>query len=322
MDINYFFKDNMNKKGAGHWFGLIITAIIVIILIVLIIILAVIVGNSKSKDDNQMKNTLKFYLNAKDYDTKEQLIGEYLVRDMKGNILSNGDLEKDSLIEINSIPYDEQIEIDCWNENHYMSIEYKNFTRVEIQNNASKFTCYPKEAGNIKLEQIGNIGDGIIINISTDKHFNKVSALFSWTVGISEVVYQNKRKDCDTNWTNLYYYNSTEEINQTLPEGYYSCNGNIDKCKEIDGFSCILEGEIPLRYLNRVDSAVYTGITIDNGYYELPIKVRKNELFSEKDFINVTIYDQDLRFIGNELVYISQINGKDIESPDSSIIVR
>lgn len=303
----------MSKK-AQSFMVFILIAVMVIIFIVLVIALIFFGTTLEKKRNLEIKEgNISLYLNAEDFETKTQIPVNYLVITNK-TILSKGKLDSGSLIEIKDMP-DVPLKIYCWDESHYLSRDEKNFTSLEKINNASKFTCNPKPTGNLQITHKGSLNNTesiLVFNITTDTYFNKLSAVLSWTSGIINAEFRNTEKNCQSGW-------------KYLQENHYSCENDIEVCKEIktNNETCVLDEEIPLRFQNMVDSAIYTGKTLNKESYELSIYVKTEEIKNQNDYLEITFYDKDLVHIGNgEFVYLSEYNDENIGSKDFSYRVK
>lgn len=304
---------SINKKAQS--FKVFILIAVIFIIFIFLIIGLIFFGTTLEKKRNLdiTEGNISLYLNAEDFETKTQIPANYLVI-VNETILSEGKLDSESLIEIKDMP-NSPLKIYCWDESHYLTRDEKNFTNLEKTNNASKFTCNPKPTGNLQITHKGSLNNTesiLVFNITTDLYFNKLSAVLSWTTGIINAEFRDIQKQCPSGWKNL-------------PENHYSCENVIEVCKEIksNNETCVLSEEIPLRFQNQVDSAIYTGKTLNKESYEVIIYVKTEELKTQNDYLEITFYDKDLVHIGNgEFVYLSEYKDINLGNKDFSYKVK
>lgn len=310
----------MDKKGIST--GVIVSVIIGIIVVIAFVFLLIIVSqDSNKKEENQTNvSSLNLYVNSVDSDTKQQINANYIVLTEMGQVLSQGELNKDSLTEVKNIPKSQKAVIYCYSEGYYSSKSLKEFSQVEKDNNASKFTCNQDQIGNLKVTHLGDMNsiDNIIrFNISTDKHFKGLSAVVSWA-GIINVDFKNNVIQCDTPWLNYSYYDVESKLYNYLPENHYLCGNVIQVCSSITGNTCTLKEEIPPRYNRMVDKAISTGQDLNKDVYQLILYVKTEEVKTQGDYLEIRFYDNDLIYNG-QFIQANENGGSNVGSPDDFV---
>ena len=305
----------MNKKAQSIW-GVVIGVILFAVLVG-IIVFVIIFGDSLKGTQNQKidpQNVLKLYLESRDSRTQNQIESEYALTLENGTLLSEGKLDKNSLLEIKDIPKEQKINIYCFNGNHYLAKYQKIFTQVEKDNNASKFTCFQDPLSNLKIIREGNINDTnniIIFNISSDS-FRGLSASMSWTSGIINVDFKDNTISCDSEqgWLNYSYYNNETKVYSYLPTKNYICGYKVRECDSIKERSCILKETILSK---EIDKAISTGRDLNKESYELILYVKTEDIKTKEDYLEIRFYDKDLVYIGNgQFQYLSELNERDV----------
>lgn len=312
-------KTKFNKKGQTSIVPLVVGIFIVIFFVITIIILVIFLSNLDSSSEEPLGN-MKLYVNALDSDTGAGIDGEYLIKTEKGDYIGQGELDSDSLVEISDVPK-EKLLVYCFGDNYYSSENLIEFSLVELQNNASSFTCENKPIGQLEITHSGSLvreDNTIFLNVTSDKHFRKLSAVVLWSSGIINFDFNEDEKTCDIGfWETYSYKNDSEEIIVNLPPGHYRCENEIEICKSITENRCLLDEEIPVRYGNSVDDAIYFGRDIDQETITLRLFIKTNEIKNEDDYFEIRFYDKDLVHKGNGiLAYESEYQGEDVGSED------
>jgi len=301
----------MNKKGDAFW-NILWIIIVLIIFIALIIVLLVVGTKYTNKSEIPLETPLKIYLQSQDIDNETQLSGEYFIKSEDNSYLVRGKLQKDSLVEIKNVP-NRPLTVYCWTEGYYSNFTKKIFTATEISQNTSKITCYQGKISQIEISRTGGINDIdniITLNISTPKHYNRLSTVFTWTSGIIDATTDTPKKQCDT-WTNYSYYDNETKNYFYLPQDYYICDNQIEICAYVKDGLCTLKSNIPLRFEDIADYTISTGINLDKNYYEMILHVKTREIKNKNDYLQIIFYDQDLRPVGNDLIFHDDVGEKD-----------
>lgn len=312
-----------NKKGSV---GLVIGITIGVLIIIGVVVLIIVLNNKgvfKPKEESitliplfiapRLEPDLNF--------TEASYVLEYQKKDGNFTFFSQGKLD-DSWNELN-VPRDFRLSFYCWNDQAYVVRASKDHLPEEIAQNKSKFVCDMVKFGAIKVSHSGNLKstrDLIKINISTDDWFYKTGMCFSWTSGILDVGLKDQFVVCEQgSWKNWSKYDAEKKRFTYLPEGKYLCGEDqYQACIYTDGSKCKVENEqIPIRFKNKVDSCVYTGKTIHNRTVEFTLDVQ-SDFKNRLDYIDIYIYDKDRRKnpTTGEWEWVSEVDGKDIASPD------
>jgi hypothetical protein len=315
----------VNKKGL---LGIVI--FLIVIFIVIIIIATVLIIASKKGLFNKESNleTLPFYMQARESGTDKIIPANYRISYFNEKnervLVSEGKLS-DSYTEFN-VPKT-QLEISCYDENHYLVKAYKSFSEIDYQNNKSTFICDIVKIGEINASYSGNfknINNIIVLNISSDNYLFRPSICFSWTSGVSDVSLENQFIECQgSSWRNWTIFNATKKEYEYLPNGSYICGEDyIENCLFVEGNKCKkTTEEIPSRFKGLVDSCSYIDKEINNNTISLNILIKTEEFKNDLDKITIFLYDKDRRFIENDYKWVSEINGKDISAKDLELII-
>jgi hypothetical protein len=184
-----YFK-NKNKKAQISIGWIVLIAMFVLFLLGGVILI-LIVFNDKATNNPSLSSNLSIYISAIDNQTNIQKSGTYDVI-FNHTLISSGKLDSNTLSEVKNINTN-GIEVYCHSEGYYLSWLQKNFTQVEIENNASKITCKLNSYGNLKIETNSDIQreEGkIILQVSSKRKFNNISGVISWSSGIISVRYK------------------------------------------------------------------------------------------------------------------------------------
>lgn len=311
------------KKGST---AVIVSVILIaLVIIAFAVILIIVIQNPSNSQIIEEENTLKLYLESRDIQTQEQIESEYVLTMENGTFLSQGKLDKDSLIEIKGISKEGKIIVYCFSENYYYSKNPKEFTQVEKDNNASKITCNQNPSGNIKVTHNGSLNytENIIrFNITAQKYFQGLSAVLSWSSGIISVDFKDNKITCENElgWVNYSYYNATEKVIAYLPENHYFCGNEIQICSLIKDKGCTLKEDIPPRYSNLVDKTISTGKNLKpRESYELILYVKTEEIKHPNDFLQIIFYDKDLFYRDGQFYYSSQNGDINLGNPSDFV---
>ena len=295
-------------------------AIGIILLIAITIGLASILNKEKTDQEETELGTLAFFLKVQDSRNQELLNGEYVLTKSNGDFISRGVLGKDSWTLIdNKIPIT-QLEVYCKADNHYMTRNVKEFTKVEIDSNASKFLCKTDLIGDLKITHQGSLNktENIIkIDLTTNREFRKLSAVLSWTSGIIDVEYKKDFVVCEEELKNYTRYD--EGLGYIpLQEDFYLCKNEIYYCKEVNGTKCFLyEEEMPDRFKNENDKAIYFGKTL-KGEHQIILYVKTIEEKISEDYLKITFYDKELVYniYKGEWEILDQYEGENLGAED------
>jgi hypothetical protein len=234
----------MNNKGEAP-----IGAIILVILLVLVFLggftLMLILINQKTSDkQNHLEKVISVYVNNVDNQSKTQLDGKFYIF-YESELIEKGNLDKRSLVEIKNISYN-RLKVYCKSDGYYLSNIEKNFTQIEIYNNASKITCNSVPYGDLRIESDSNINSNegyIKLDITSKRQFNNISGVISWKSGTIWVKYLDKDTDKIPDRfksENDYAFNtniSLDDSNTTILLEYKAIeNRNSDDCITITIF--------------------------------------------------------------------------------------
>ena len=319
-----------NKKANTG----IVIVIIVGVFILAGIILGLIIANQKGyfkKTPETNQDLVNMYLKAMNEKTTEQIKASYVLEYLhNGSILriSNGNLSKDSLTEVKDVPVysvTTPIKFSCWSDEYYFRTTIKFFDFSEITSNTSKSVCPLEKIGSIQVTHTGEIENGLIsLNISTNKHYKKLSICTAWTPGIIYVSPKDSMITCNSgNWLNWSIYNATTKKYKYYDNDYYRCGDakleNLEQCESVIGNRCqSYSMDTPFRYLNKVDNCFYTGKNLNDESYVVEFDVKTSNL-NQLDEITFYLMDKDKRFSDLEQMWIweSEKNGINIGAEDT-----
>lgn len=280
-------------------------------------------NSTNGKTDLDKLEKITFYMRALDSDTNKQVDVEYIITDELDRIIKQGDLSKDSLVQIKEIPKLEKFNIYCGYNGYYLTKQIKTLTAQEIQLNSTKIECRTDKIGDLKITASGELGGtkAVSLNISSDNHFNKLSAVLTWTSGVINVEFTPDEILCGE-WKVYPFLLDDKEV--PIITGDYTCEGIRHECSELKGVGedpeikrrCILpEEEIPARFYRKVDKAIFTGKSINKNSYELILYTKTVEEMIDSDFLEIKIYDKDLIHDGSGFVYKSEYLGENVGNP-------
>lgn len=304
----------MEKKGEGKTWAIILGIIAFLVITVIIVSLIIINSNIKSKETTQEIELLSLYIDSKDSETLSQLGGHYVILDKIG-IISEGELNKDSLLEIGKINKNQSLEIYCWSNGYYSSRLERNFTETEKLYNTSRITCFQDKSGSLDIDITGGIqleDNQISIRLNSQKHFKGLSAVLFWSSGIIDIDFQDNFKSCNETWVNYSYLDIENEVIKYLPENHYFCGEEIETCLNISNNQCLLTDKIPERFKDSY-IIINTGKSLSPGEtYALNLNVKTRAIKNKDDFLEIIFYDRDLRLIEGQIAYL---NDKEIGNP-------
>lgn len=313
-----------NKKGS---IGIIIAIILIILFLIAIVVLVfVLSGKGVFKPKNNEVPTIPMFIMPRDKITLEPVESNYVIEYTNDKqeriVVSEGNFDN-SWNEVD-VPRDYRLTVICWSDKYYLVKAYKDIVLSEINENKSIFTCDMDRIGNLTIIHSGSISgvdDEITLNISTEDAFYKTAMCFSWTSGIIDVGLKNQYVICeDGSWKNWSKYDAKTMKFTYLPNNTYTCGEDwTETCVFAQGKKCKVENElIPIRFKDIADSCVYTGKSLRKESYELEIEVKSFEYKNSYDYIDIYFYDRDRRWDPTEQkwIWFSEINGKDIASPD------
>lgn len=284
----------MNKKGNA-WVNISIIGLVLLILILGLITIVIFISDYPEKEEE--KTNLDLFLKAVD-SNKQQQPAEYLILN-KNSLIDEGFLVSDSFTKIDI--QDQEIDIFCYNSEHYGNLTNKKFTKEELNKNQSKVECnLGEEISDIELNTSSKLRDGdFIITIEAKgDNFQRLSGVYKWTRNIIIVEPIDNSINCG-NWTKI--------------DNQYSCNNQtteIYNC-ELGGNECKIKEEIPKR-IEGYNYAFATGKNL-NGNLTIRFRVKASGL--EDDCINFLFYDKVLRYDGS-LKYVAEENEKNIGGKD------
>lgn len=318
----------MNKKGNTALKIVLIGAGILILIAIIITFMIIINSRDNKKEEKVINETMTLFLIGKDKDTSNQISADYVLDYGENNLISSGKLKDDSFNEIDNVP-NYLIHAYCWNEDHYLVKASKIFSDIELANKKASFSCDMDRIGRIEVNHFGNIDndDNIIkFNITADGNYYKLSACFEWGGNIISAIPSNYAIRCDYgNWTNYSYFNESTKEYSYYPKDYYGCNDRVEKCDLVQGDLCKpYTMDTPERYLEKVDSCHYFGITLRNNSYQFELTVRRNGEKTRNDFIKIYFMDNDRRFSdeGDMWIWVTEKNGENIGAEDTEYEIR
>ncbi len=305
----------MNKRGQSGW----IIGVVIVFLIVCIALLVIILSIGSPEDsENPSQQKIKVFLTTSDIDSKAQISANYIIFE-NTTLIKQGTTNLDSPIELN-IPISDSVEVYCWNEDYYTNKITKDFTNYDFSFNSSKIDCQMNKIGNLEVNVISGdlskIENTIILNLtSKDGTFNRLGACISWSIGIYAVDDSSNQLFCNQgNWTKVKNTTNT-----------YSCGNKQEKeqCARIEkGNSCMpSDMEIPDRFNGIVDKCTYFGGIIEKDMNrQITLNVATYDFKNSFDYLELTFFDQDKRYIINKIDYVYEDTNKlDIGANDSTI---
>lgn len=320
-----------NKKGNGI---IILIAVIIGLMILTIVGVFIFIGGKDGKIISGNKNVtsgypiITIYLGTMDSKTREISPSQYYILDDKNNLLAQG-TSTNSYISIN-VNVNRSIIVYCYNQDHYLSIVYKNLTDYELSKNETKIECKMDRIGKLKINDIQgdiqNIDNVIILNLSSEGGiYKRLSICFSKTAGIISVKMDNNYLSCPDNvWINYSSYDSEKKKYAWLPKGEFMCGSRLEKCNQVIGNSCQTPFiTIPSRFTRDFDSCKYFGYDLDQkSSQSIVINVKTSSVKNNLDALNIVFFDEDLRYINNSLMFVSDNDGHDIGSIDQSLKIK
>ena len=321
---------NIKKnKMAELKLSQIIIGLGLLVFLILLISGLVMIGNhtKKNKQDINLE-PVTFYIRALDSDTNKQVDVEYIITDELDQIIRQGDLNKNSLVQIPNIPRLEKFNIYCGYKGYYLTKQIKTLNELEKQSNSSKIECKTNKIGDLQITHSGELGGtkAIILNISSTNHFNKISAVLTWASGIINVEFTPEELFCNE-WKVYPYLLDKKGV--PIITGDYTCEGVRHTCSELKEIKenrivierrCVLpEEKIPARFYRKVDKAIFTGKSINKNTYELILYPKTIENMISSDFLEITIYDKDLIHDGTGFVFKSEHLGENVGAEDFTI---
>lgn len=208
----------MNKK-AEFGVGSIVLIILLVLIFIAITVLVVIRINQGIDNPDETENKIDIYVNNLDNKSNIQISGKYYLL-YEQEVLSTGDLDSNSFSEIKGIGYS-KVTVYCKEKGYYLTSKEKNFTEIEMKNNASKITCLSDAYGDLIIgstSDINNEEGKIILHLSSKRKFNDISGVISWKSGTIWVKYQNKESlNIPDRFRDLkdYYFETNQSIDNS-----------------------------------------------------------------------------------------------------------
>lgn len=321
----------MNKKSQiGLWIGIVIALIIVIALVVTIII-----GYNKGWfKDKDTDSTEQKYITIKVRlweDEKEQYTsGHYSLRELPNyNLLRKGDLDS-SWNELSKIPQNKTLAFNYWNDDYYTdtsffskSLSFRNYTISKEDGSGTLEKTMKK--GRPVMEVIGNLEKGktknITLNVTAvNGTIKKVSFCIYHTLGIISIKNPQMVITCNGQWYNWTYDIDNNIVNLTDYSPYlYQCReqNRLEYCSKVSDDICYIQSmKTPTRLSSEVDFCFYTGKSLRKyESYLLPLEINTMEYFSETDYMDIYILDQELQPYNNKYRY-EDLEGNDVGIAD------
>ncbi|MDP1729206.1 MAG: hypothetical protein Q8L27_03330 [archaeon] len=299
----------MNKKAeTPTW--LIVFLIIFIVIIVATIVIIILVGSSETKTELIKPATLSIFLTSSDSKSKSQVPANFMIFE-NGTLVSQGTTILDTPIEV-IIPLNKSADIYCFNDEYYTNSIHKDFTNYDFSFNASRIDCQMDKIGKLKIETTGDLSqleNHITLGLtSTGGIIRKLNACISWSIGMISIDDSKNFLSCPYgNWT------KANESNTFL------CNSEKQKCSYTDGRFCMpYDLEIPYRIKNQVDKCSSYGWTLnENEKQNFLLDVDTFELKNSLDYVQITFFGEDKRYINNEWRYIYEYQGNPIGLNDT-----
>lgn len=304
-------------------FGIIFLGLIITLLIIL---------NQKGSSNNintVETGNMDLYLMARDSETQQSIDANYFIDYTLNNTLmkiSEGKLTKDSWTEIKNLPTNYTLHISGWNKDHYLTKNNRIFSPLEKSLNISKTTIDMPKIGELKIEHYGDlkeIENDIIFNITAKEgKVSKISAILSWSAGIINAYLEKDILVCEQgSWINYSYFNATTQKYDYYKNNTYRCGEErIEECEYVELNRCKpLPEKIPLRFLDKADSNIYLGKSLEKGEsYQFVLRVKTLENKNSLDYLELTFYDRDRRYISgsNDFEWVAEYEKEDIGAGD------
>jgi len=306
----------------------IIIGVIIGVLFIVCIVIGVIVLNQKGVFDDQPKvniTQIELFISAEDTDTRESVNANFIINYLGNDtIISKGEIKKDSFTPI-LVDSDKVVQVNCWNEDHYLVRATRTFSYEEINSKKARLTCSMVRIGKLEVKANNELKTGtseITYNIkSIDGWTYRTSGCFRWSPGIIYATIKNNIITCENSfWLNWSSYDSEKKEYIYLPKDMYRCNEELQKCESVSGNRCkLIDLEIPSRFKNKVDGCFSLGKTLSPGEdYNFTIEVKTLDFLNSLDFLDITFFDNDRRYseIENRFLWVSEQNGQNIGNED------
>lgn len=295
-----------------------ITVIIAIIIIILLMSGAFILIYFAYNEDEPEKTIpmIKMYVNAEDSETQENLQANFYLTFGNDTFLEEGILNKGAFREL-LVPRDHIMHFHCWNDNYYLVKGHKQITQRELEYNSSVFTCSMYKIGNLEVKETLH-NNKISLNVtSTGGWYYRMSLCLKWTAGILDVSMDQQTITCENDtWKNFTEYYAENNTYIYLPEGQYSCSGEIQNCDLVIGQRCKLSKmPTPERYQNKVDYCTYTGKTLSRDQsISMELNILPLQTINELDYVKIIFIDHDRRYNQqeNRYTWFNDFNDDDI----------
>lgn len=312
----------MNKKGG---IGLVFAIIIILAFVALLIVginVAIKKGLFEKEEEEPPVPIIELFLKAKDAKTNQYLDASYMV-ESENSIVAKGKLSADALTPV-KLNNQKEHNIFCSKEGYYSNKIKKEFSIKERRSNKSKQECSIIKTGYLHVQHSGNLLDQetiIKLNLTAiNGAFQKLGLCFGWTAGIVRVEKRNDVVYCEFGtWKNWSMYFPENKTYTFLPENYYRCGKDlIEKCESTIANRCNAFKDIPEQYKNKVDSCSYLGTTLQSDQsIQITIDVDTLEFKNELDYLDIYIFDKDLRWNSEESLwlYTTDYEGDDVAAP-------
>lgn len=307
---------------------------IVCLVIVIGMIISLIMGYKRGWFSKEIKQEEKKVITIKarlwEESTQQYVSGYYSLRDYYASysVIREGQLDS-KWNELSNIPQNKTFAFFYWNDDYYPNADFfakswsfKNFTisgkgMGTLEKDFKKGKISVKSEGILEKEKINNI----TLNVTAvNGSVKRLSFCIYHTLGIISIKNPSMTIECNGYWHNWTYDLEGNKINLTdISENLYWCANlnRVEYCsKTYENICYVPTMNTPRRLIDKVDLCFYTGKTLkENNSYLLPLEIKTMKYFSETDYLEVYVLDQELQIYNNEYAY-EDTEGNDVGIED------